>query len=94
MRVYISIIFFLVINVCCALIINDIHVNRGIHLHDGDEKDLLKIDGGLFWPVFLTMSCLLVAISCYGFVYEFTRRRSSETGRAADSAIFMKGNLD
>ena len=88
----------LIINVCTALVINHIHANRGIHLNDVDEKDLLHIDGGLFWPTFLGGCFVLTFIFCFGFLYEFTRRRSTDDSSAdtvrEDSSVYMKGILD
>ena len=65
------------INVCCALAINDVHVKRGVHVSSPKEDKLFSMDSGLFWPTFIAASVILVAICCFGFGLELWTRKSS-----------------
>ena len=60
----------ILINVCCGLVINDIHVSRGVHIEYLKDEQLFTIDSGLFWPTFVAAGVALVCIACFGFAYE------------------------
>lgn len=61
-----------VINTCSNIVINE--GSRRIRVNDV-ENPLFSINGGVFWPSFTIVSCLIIVMCMYGAVYEILRRR-------------------
>ena len=65
----------ILINVCCALMINDIQINKGVQVRHMEKEEIFSINSGLFWPTFIVATGVLVFICCFGLLYEIQRRQ-------------------
>ena len=75
---------------------NSFKLNGLIEEESTTDTHLFSIKSGLFWPVFYTNIGMLVLVACFGFIYEYFRRkhlyRQNEVGTKDTQSTFKSSS--